>query len=310
MGGLGLTGADTIMGMPMKPLHLALLLGLAPLPALAEPALLGTEQAESRFGLLEVQEVDLEGFPGHQLTLDGVVVEGTEDAYVAIEQILPNPADPAMDLVLLSSGSGGNACPTLWQWVMVSEKEATSLDAFGTCSEGLKDLRVEAQTVVIEMASFDPAVEKAVYTLGGLTIEETFEAYSDAGATMAGPGDQVTRWVGQHPMMPFEDAGERLRFKAIMSEEQVFELAGRVTVASEAYEAGGFVLGEGFDPNSGGDVAGIWGIRVADGAPFAIFRTTGEPPQVFGLSDVDAPGAIRAEELPPAAQSYLEEPEE
>lgn len=294
----------------MKPLHLALLLGLAPLPTLAQPALLGAEQADSRFGKLEVAKVDLEGFPGQQLMRDGVVVDGTQDAYVSIEQILPNPADPAVDLVLLSSGSGGNACPALWQWVMVSEKEATSLDPFGTCSEALKDLRVEGQTVIVEMASFDPAVEKVIYTLDGLAVTEVAQPYSDAGAVMAGPGDQVTRWVGQHPMMPFEDAGERLRFKAIMSEEQVFELAARVTVASEAYEAGGFVMGEGFDPNSGGDVAGIWGIRVADGAPFAIFRTTGEPPQVFGLSDVDQPGAIRAEELPPVAQSYLEGPEE
>lgn len=298
------------MGTPMKPLHLALCLCLSSLPALAEPSLLHSEGAESRFGALTVEAVDLDGFPGQQLALGGTAVEGTQDAYVSIEQILPDPAKGDNDLVLLTSGSGGNACPAMWQWVELSKAGPKPLESFGTCSEGLLDLRVEGENVLIDMASFDPAVQKVTYVLAGGQISENMVPYSDAGAVMAGPGDQVTRWVGQHPMMPFEDAGERLRFKAIMTEEQVFELAARVTVASEAYEAGGFVIGEGFDPNSGGDVAGIWGIRVADGAPFAIFRTTGEPPQVFGLSDVDQPGAIRAEELPPVAQSYLEGPEE
>jgi len=97
-------------------------------------------------------------------------------------------------------------------------------------------------------------------------------------------------------MDPFQDAGERLRFQAIMSEDQVYDLAARVTVASEVSEAEGFVIGQGFDPSSGGDIAGMWGIRIADGAAFAIFRDTGTAPQLFGLP---------APELPAVAAAYL-----
>jgi hypothetical protein len=293
------------MGTPMKHLSLALFLGLAPWPALAELDLPYLKEATSQHGALTIIPADLDGFPGHQLALNGTAVEGTQDAFVDIVQVIAKPGAADVDLVLLAVASGGNACPTLWQWVEVGAAGPQPQDAFGTCSEGLLDLRTEGDSVVIDMASFDPAVQKVSYAYAGGSVIETIVPFSDEGAVAAGAGDQATRWVGRHPMMPFEDAGERLRFKAIMTEEQVFELAGRVTVASEAYEADGFVIGEGFDPNSGGDVAGLWGIRVTDGAPFAIFRTTGEEPQVFGLSDVDMPGAIRLEDLPAVADTYL-----
>ncbi len=294
----------------MNRFHLAAaMIGLAS-PASAEIDLPYLQQAETRYGAVSIVPADLEGIEGQGLAFKGTPVEGAADAFADIRAVLPDPDGSETDLVLLSLANGGNGCPMNWTIVAVGPEGADPGDQFGTCSESILDLREEGGTLVIDLASFEPALELVRFTYAAGKVSSAGIPRTDEGAVAAGPGDQVTRWIGRHPMMPFEDAGERLRFQTIMTEDQVYDLAARVTVASDALESDGFVIGEGFDPNSGGDIAGMWGIRIEDGAPFAIFRDTGAEPQVFGLSEVDAPNVIRQADLPPAAQAFLAGPQE
>jgi hypothetical protein len=158
-------------------------------------------------------------------------------------------------------------------------------DPFGTCSEAVLNPRTtDDGQVALDMTSYIEGEDYATYTYNGSSVSELIVRYNNDGATAAGAGDDVNRWSGGHPAAPFEDAGERLRFETIMSADQVLSLAARVVVGSDTITQDGFVIGQGFDPASGGDIAAMWAIRIADGAPLAIFMDTGQAPLAFGMS--------------------------
>ncbi|MEO8531904.1 MAG: hypothetical protein ABI459_11805 [Deltaproteobacteria bacterium] len=249
----------------------------------------GLTEADTRFGTLTIIKTDIDGYDGKQLAFNRQPVAKIADAYVAIEAVLP--AVDA-DYALISVANGGNGCPTSFAFVRTDANGVKASEVFGTCSEGVLDLRLTDTGIAADIASFDPAVEYETFTWDGRSFTTAKLYRTNDGASAAGAADDVTRWLGRYPPEPFADASERLRFGLIMSEDQVYELATRVTVGSENIESEGFVVGEGFDPTSGGDLAAIWGIRIADGAPFAVFRTTSEAPQFFGIAAEDLPSRV------------------
>lgn len=255
----------------------------------AEPVeLTSAATAESRFGTLTVVDSDLDGVAGHQVQLNGSDLPDVADVHAWIEGVWPSGD---ADYVLVSLAGGGNACPTLFRFLKLSASRAAVSDLIGTCSEGVLDLRLTAAGIEADIASFDPSLEYETFAWDGVSVTLTAVKRTTEGVTAAGGGAEATRWLGEHPASPFEDAGERLRFQTIMTEDQVYELVRRVTVASVAYDSDGFVVGDGFDPSAGGDLAGMWGIRISDGAPFAIFRDTGAAPVIFGMGEEDLPTA-------------------
>jgi hypothetical protein len=262
---------------------LATAFSLISLPAFAEE-LPFLEPIESRFGALSIADVQVEYGDAQQLMLNGLAVNGVVDRYVSIRALLPQPDGDAADWVLISMANGGNGCPMMWAFVNVTAAGAKATEPFGTCSEAVLNPRTtEDAQVALDMTSFIEGEDYASYTYNGDTVTEIIVAYNNDGAAVAGAGDDVTRWSGGHPAAPFEDAGERLRFETIMSAEQVLNLASRVVVGSDTVTQEGWVIGQGFDPNSGGDISAMWAIRIADGAPIAIFMDTGAQPQSFGV---------------------------
>ena len=247
------------------------------------------ESAETRYGTLSVGAVNLDGFEAEQLFFNGAPVAGTADAYVDIQAVMPSGED---DMVLISVASGGNACPTLWAFARVNAAGIKVSEIFGTCSEGMLALDLVPGGMTATLASFEADVQTETFTWDGRSFSTSKVYYDNDGAVAAGPGEDVTRWLGRYPPEPFDDASERLRFMTIMSEDEVWELAARVGVGSEITEQEGFIVGEGFEGNSGGFVAAIWGIRIEDGAPFAVFRTDGEAPRFFGLSSEELPRRV------------------
>ncbi len=273
-----------------------LCLALFALPVHAQLALPYLDATDTRFGTMTIAPADLDGIKGQQPLWNDTPVDGIADRFVAIQQVFPAPDGAPADWVLISLANGGNGCPSDWVIVQVTVTDATPSPRFGTCSDAILDIRSEGGTLALDIASFDPAIAHVTFTYDGRAITETTVPRSNDGASVAGADADVTRWIGGHPALPFDDASERLRFGQIMTDDQVFALVARVTVADVVIEMDGFVIGQGFDPNSGGDIAGMWGIRIADGAPFAIFRDTGAAPQLFGLP---------ASDLPDAAAAYL-----
>jgi hypothetical protein len=220
--------------------------------------------------------------------LNGADLPDVEDVYAAIEGVWPSGE---ADYALVSLAGGGNACPTLFRVLKLTAQGTSASEVFGTCSEGVLDLRLTEVGIELDIPSFDPSLEYETFAFDGVTVTATTVKRTTEGVMAAGAGEEATRWLGEHPATPFDEAAERLRFQTIMTEDEVYDLVARVTVASVAYDSDGFVVGEGFDPAAGGDVAGMWGIRVSDGAPFAIFRDTGMPGVVFGMGEEDLPTA-------------------
>jgi hypothetical protein len=255
------------------------------------------DDGTTRFGTLTITDTQVDGDDAQILQLDGTPIQGLTDHFLGLRAILPRPDGTDADWALVSMANGGNGCPMMWAFVEITANGTTTTDPFGTCSESVMNPRTEGETVALDMDSFDPAFAYFTYIFDGQTVTETPVAQSTAGATIAGAGDDVTRWIGQHPAMPFEDAGERLRFDQIMTEEQVYDLASRVEVADVTTEIDGWVIGQGFDPASGGDITAMWGIRIADGTPFAVFIDPGLAPLAF-VTDEDT--------LPQIADDYME----
>lgn len=262
--------------------RLAALLILTALPAMAQD-LPFLAPAETRYGTLTIGTTAVEWGEAQQVLLDGVPVAGLVDRFVDVRAVAPRPDGDAGDWVLISLANGGNGCPMMWAFVSVTAAGATATAPFGTCSEAVLNPRTtEEGFLALDIPSLLPEEEFVTFTYDGVSVSEIVVKRSNDGAVPAGAGNEVTRWIGAHPTDPFAEAGERLRFGQWMTEDEVYELAERVTVGSEVYEAEGWVIGEGFDPKAGGDIAGIWAIRISDGAVLAVFRDTGSSPRSFG----------------------------
>lgn len=264
----------------MKFAFIAVVLTTAPLLADELPVF---ESIETRYGTLTTAATVVEWGEAEHLLLNGMAVDGLVDRFVDIRVVLPRPDGDAGDWALVSMANGGNGCPMMWAFVTITPGGAQATAPFGTCSEGVMNPRTtEEGFIALDMPGWLPEQDFVTYTFDGQAVSEIITLRSNDGASPAGSGADVERWIGQHPTAPFADAAERLRFGAWMTEDEVFELAERVEVGSEAYESEGWVIGEGFDPKAGGDIAGIWAIRIADGAVLALFRDTGRSPRSFG----------------------------
>jgi len=132
------------------------------------------QSAETRFGTLSVGPVQLDGYDGKQLLLDGQPIDGPRDAYVDIQAVLPMPDGDAQDWVLVSVAGGGNACPTLFAFVAVSAKGAHATEPFGTCSEGVLDLRqTESAFLALDMVGLsDGDAMLHTFTFDGYAVSE------------------------------------------------------------------------------------------------------------------------------------------
>ena len=264
----------------MKAFLAALMLTAPPSVAQELPYL---TPAETRYGTITIGTTEVDWGTAQQALLDGAPIAGLVDRFVGVRAVALRPDGDAGDWVLVSLANGGNGCPMMWAFISVTPEGATATEPFGTCSEGVMNPRTTDEGfLAFDMPSFLPDEEFVTYTYDGNAVLEMVVKRSNDGAVAAGAGDDVTRWIGKHPTDPFAEASERLRFGAWMSEDEVYELAERVGVGSEVYAVDGWVIGEGFDPTAGGDIAGLWAIRVSDGAVLALFRDTGTSPRSFG----------------------------
>jgi hypothetical protein len=272
--------------------HLAALLILVAPPAKADE-LPYLAPAETRYGQLTIGKTEVDWGEAQQLLLDGSPISGLVDRFLDVRAIAPRPDGDVGDWVLVSMANGGNGCPMMWAFVSVTPDGATATDSFGTCSEAVLNPRTtEEGFLALDIPSLLPEEEFVTFTYDGVSVSEIVVKRSNDRAVPAGAGDDVTRWIGANPTDPFADAGERLRFGAWMTEDEVYELAERVGVGSAVYEAEGWVIGEGFDPKAGGDIAGLWAIRIADGAVLALFRDTGSSPRSHGDMSLAWPQAM------------------
>ncbi|MEM8788868.1 MAG: hypothetical protein AAGE76_11455 [Pseudomonadota bacterium] len=112
---------------------------------------------------------------------------------------------------------------------------------------------------------------------------------------IAGPGAEVTRWVGSHGASLLSRAGERARFRQIMTSNDLRDLAAAMSGPGEpAREEQGWVVSQACLRLSCADRRGFWAIRIADGLPIAGIQTRGGATRIFGLGADGLPPVVTA----------------
>lgn len=272
-------------------MRLAAVLALVAAPVFAQPVTLGEYEAiQTRFGLLSVAPLS-EWEKG--LFLNGAGQPLAQNWHVSMRGAFAR-GDENFDWVLVETSHNGNMCPVSHVLLQVSPAGARATQPFGDCLGRIREVRLEAGRIEVDLDDPDIRVDLRRYAFDGATITETAMAPAPAQVAPAGPGPEVTRWLAGHSGMLFDDASEQARFGAIMSLAQFDELRRRMAVGGNAERRGGWVFGSGCMAHQCNAVAGIWGLRIADGAPVAVFIDAGRPPRFFGRADVLADPAVAA----------------
>jgi len=184
------------------------------------------------------------------------------------------------DWALVSWHSGGASCHGGWHMLRITADGTTASPEIEICEGRLLDLQADAGglEMVLEDQSF--AISQNTYRWDGAEMTRTPLAAPDV--PPAGAGEDVTRWIGEHPYMPYRDRSEQMRFATIMSPSDVEDLFAVIGPATEVEQDGDWVLGEGCMAHNCPYASGLWGMRISDGAVVAAIVEDGKDLRLFG----------------------------
>ncbi len=255
---------------------------LAPGVALAQAVTLGNYPAvQTRMGTLVTQTVSRWG--EQALVMQGSPQRLVEEYRVKIKGAF-NRAGAPYDWVIVESSHNGNMCPIGYVILRIGT-DIRRTGKFGDCLGRLRETRILEGAVEMDFADPDPRVEYQTFRYDGTAFTVASIARPNDGV-MPGGGADVTRWIGQHANAPMSDRQERRRFGTIMSDAQFAEMNRRINVGGQITQIGGWVTGRGCWPHQCNSSWGVWGIRISDGKPMAIFFDRGQQARVFG-TDLD-----------------------
>ena len=223
---------------------------------------------ETRFGLLDVVEGRDRSENG--LSLNGNQIDGVE-GYFDVTHVFDwgNKGD----VVLLAFWSGGASCCHSYQIIHVTEQDAFVTSVFG--ERGSKPSNFAAGPTGISFRlelSFPASVDHLEIHYDGAWVQVTTVWEDDSNIEMAGTGEQVLRWAGQHPYIVFDNPSERVRFRQIMTNDELDILRTSISVAGKSIEiSGGYILGAGCWPHFCPSSFGFFAIEIATGQPFAVY---------------------------------------
>jgi hypothetical protein len=191
------------------------------------------------------------------------------------------------DWVIVSSNHRGNMCGGYGQWFLIRASAegvvvAPPLDA---CM-GILDVRVLPGRVEVDLSHRDLGIARETFTFDGTTL--TSVLVPEEVVAPAGPGGDVTRWIGRPTHEMFRDASERARLGTIMSPDQVQFLSTAMSFGAQIEERDGWVLAHSCQQHNCGFSQGVWAVRIEDGAAAAALLQ-GDQLQVQGFGLVDDP---------------------
>jgi len=253
---------------------------LAAVVAIATPASAQMEfdlqkVAPTRFGDLRVmQDGDLE-----RLALGSRLLDLPLHPIWWVRDVWPI-APEATDWALVSWHSGGAPCDGGWHMVRINVDGAAMSADIGRCEGRMLDLRYGAEAMEIDLEDSSFAVSHVTYVWDGREMSRTPHPAADV--PPAGAGEDVTRWIGEHPYLPYRDRAEQLRFATIMDPSEVEELFGLIGPAGDAVQRGDWVFGAGCKAHDCPSAGGRWGLRISDGAVVAAMVAGEQGLRLFG----------------------------
>lgn len=235
-------------------------------PGSAEVSLGKFKTIETRFGVLGVVWRP----EGTEFVVwNGKPLPGLETAEITIGGGYATEGE-AFDWVVLQTRHGGNMCPHEFVLLKVSASGVQRTDQIGTCLGNLVDLRVLPGQLEVELFDSDIRYDRQLFLFTGDSLTQQPVAAS-ASAAMAQGGADVTRWAGKSLFEVLRDPSEIARFTSIMPADTLEELRRATALPVPAQLQGGWLIGTGCQRHLCNLTAGLWAIRVADGAPFGAF---------------------------------------
>jgi hypothetical protein len=130
---------------------------------------------------------------------------------------------------------------------------AVPSEPFGTCPQSDQNPRTtDNGSFDPDLPSVPPEGDGVVNRYGGFSFSALVVPGAPGGASPAGTGEKVTRWIGKHPTELFDCNGERARLRVWMTDNQIHELAEPVGVGSVVCEVDDWAIGEGLDAKAAG----------------------------------------------------------
>ncbi|MBF9034641.1 hypothetical protein HKCCE2091_10340 [Rhodobacterales bacterium HKCCE2091] len=215
---------------------------------------------DTRFGQVQVVGGDIDNY----LAFEGELRNDLWGARLAILAGYGMEGE-SHDWLLVRVETGGNGCYPVHQVVRVSAAGLAASDAFGTCTSQVLDVRVLPGLIELDMSNPDATVPMITYRFDGAVLASTEHAVTGR-PDPAGAGEDVLRWLGQHPHALFDDLAERARLETVMTAEEVSDLSDHVFVSDAAFRHGDWVIGKGCMAHQCHVTFGMWAIRIADGA--------------------------------------------
>ena len=240
-----------------------------------------SEGVNTRFGRLWVQQ---QGEWEQVLMHAGAALELPPSEFYWFRGLYPGAE---VDYVIASSNHSGNMCGGFGQWFVleVSAEGVASAPPLDAC-RGMSHVRVEGDALVFDMGHGDLGISHETFTWDGATLSSVL--VPEAAAAPAGPGEEVTRWIGRNTWEVFQDASERARMGSVMSPDQIQALAAAMSFGSQFEQRGDWVISGSCQRHNCGFNLGVLALRITDGAvAAAVLRQN--PTSVTGFGPVDDP---------------------
>jgi hypothetical protein len=204
----------------------------------------------------------------------GIFLNGSEIArirgyYFKFAKVL-NWAEKG-DVVLLGVAPGGSSCGHSYRLLhIIAANNATLSNVFGECARDPSEFGVMTEGIRFRLKSrFPPDLDHLNIHFNGedVFIEKIME--NDDNVSPAAADDDVLRWVGQYPFILFETAGERVRFRQIMTNDELNILRG--SLGKRLIVSGGYLIGSGCWPHRCDSYFGYLAIEISTGGPYAAY---------------------------------------
>lgn len=259
----------------------AALVALSASAATADVPFGNYDQFQTRFGTASV----VGQIPSQGLMLSGAILPVERDyLWDILGAWALEGADH--DWLLATHHHGGNMCGPGITVIRVGQDTVQIMGETGACEGAVSDMRVLPDALELDIFADGLRQQFTTYRFSDAGME-TNQGEQPFASAPAGPGADATRWIGEHPFAIFRDPGERARFLTIMTEDQIRDLSDRIGPANSVIQRGDWVLGAGCMAHACNDAAGVWGIRISDGAPAAAILAPWDVPLTFGAAADD-----------------------
>lgn len=189
--------------------------------------------------------------------------------------------------VLADIFDGGNGCTTGATVIRVDSDGAKVIGATPPCEGLLQEVQLTENEIQLKYFTDALRTEFTWYHFNENEMSETKGKVTFASEQAAGSGDEVTRWIGSHPLTVLQEPAERIRFLSIMPEEELRKLGASMAVANAVEQDGDMIFGKGCRPHLCTHEWGAWGIRISDGQPAALLHSDDGSVTFYGSDGIE-----------------------